>query len=276
MAVTISENFLSRSFTLGQQAVRELVYDILGAVDDNDAAAILAATAPTTYLGLRLDSLNADPVGGTLWKGYARYVRLQLDNEYTFDTGGGTQHITQSLGTVGSYGLVGETPPDFLGAIGVSEDKVEGVDVTTPIYQFTETHYFTQLQVTQAFKVTLFRMTGRMNDAPFKGFEAGEVLFMGAAGSVRSDENWQITFRFSCSPNAVGLQIGGVIPADAYYDETDGTITGINKIGWDYLWVRYEDFADSAAFVLVKQPTAVYIERVYHPGDFSTLNIGTS
>ena len=277
MAATISESYLSRSFTVGQQAVRELVFDIQGAADDVAAQAIINATAPNTYLGFFLDSVNADPIDGNgIWKGYARYTKLQLDNEYTFDTGGGTQRITQSLGTIAKYAPSGETAPDFMGAIGVSQDRVEGVDITVPQYQFTETHYFTQTDVTSAYKYAIFQLTGKMNNAPFRNFAAGEVLFLGAAGSVRSDENWSITFRFACSPNATGLSIGGTIPEDYYYDEEDVSISGIDKIGWDYMWVRYEDFEDDAAFVLVKQPTAVYIERVYHPGDFSTLNIGTT
>jgi len=276
MAATISENYLSRSFTLGAQAVRELIYDIHAATDDSSAQSILASTAPATWQGLYLDSLNADPVGGDLWKGYARYTTRQLDNEYTFDTTGGTTKITQSLGTINKYAPVGLEAPDFQGAIGVSEDKVEGVDITTPVYQFTETHYFTDTDVDAAFKFTIFGLTGKMNNADFKGFAPGEVLFLGATGGRRGDDNWSITYRFACSPNVTGIGIGGVIPEDAYYDATDNTITGIDKLGWDYMWVRYDDYEDSIAFALVKQPTAVYIERVYEPADFSLLGIGTT
>jgi hypothetical protein len=52
-----------------------------------------------------------------------------------------------------------------------------------------------------------------------------------------------------------------------------GDITGIDKKGWEYLWVRYQDAED--ADVLVKQPAAVYVEQVYPYGDFSLLGIGT-
>ncbi len=281
MSTTISENYLSRSFTLGGQTGRELVFDIRGAADENDAAAVLAATAPTTYQGLRLDTLSADPVGGTVWRGYARYSKLQADYEYTFDTGGGTAHVTQSLGTVGSYAPAGETAPNFNGAIGVSEDKVEGVDVVTPQYQFSETHYFTDAQVTTAFKFNLARMTGRFNDAAFRDFAAGEVLFLGASGGKRSDDNWSITYRFAASPNVTGLSVGGTVvgfdsdPYTDYIDLTDNLIEGIDKLGWDYIWFRYGEYEDAAALALVKRPLSAHVERVYYPGDFSTLGIGT-
>jgi len=32
------------------------------------------------------------------------------------------------------------TPPDFQGAIGVTQTEVEGVDITVPVYHFSETH----------------------------------------------------------------------------------------------------------------------------------------
>ena len=51
------------------------------------------------------------------------------------------------------------------------------------------------------------------------------------------------------------------------------TIVGVDKKGWEYLWVRYADAEDQN--VLVKKPIAVYVERVYEEGDFSLLGIGT-
>jgi hypothetical protein len=176
-------------------------------------------------------------------------------SSYSFDTGGGNQKITQSLETVGSYG---DDPPDFQGAIGVNNDSVEGTDITIPVYNFKETHYIPVALITAAYKATLFYLTGKVNAAPFKGFAPGEVLFMGASGSQRGQEDWEITFSFAASPNAVGL--------------TMGDITGIDKKGWEYLWVRYQDAEDED--VLVKQPAAVYVEQVYPYGDFSLLGIG--
>ncbi len=84
-------------------------------------------------------------------------------------------------------------------------------------------------------------------------------MFLGASGSLRSQEDWEITFRFAASPNVTGLVIGD--------------IAGIDKKGWEYLWVRYADAEDQN--VLVKKPIAVYVERVYEEGDFSLLGIGT-
>ena len=54
-----------------------------------------------------------------------------------------------------------------------------------------------------------------------------------------------------------------------------GDIGPINKKGWEYLWVRYEDEEDTDANALVKRPVAAYIEKVYRDGNFSALGIGT-
>uniref|UniRef100_A0A7C2JZN0 Uncharacterized protein n=1 Tax=Schlesneria paludicola TaxID=360056 RepID=A0A7C2JZN0_9PLAN len=139
--------------------------------------------------------------------------------EHPFDTGGGTQHITQSLGTVGVWAAPGVFPPNFRGGIGVTKDGVEGVDITIPVYNFAETHYIDAALVTGAYKAALFYLTGTVNNGPFRGFAAGEVLFLGAAGSIRGQEDWEIAYRFAASPNVQGLTVG--------------SMTGIAKRGWE-------------------------------------------
>lgn len=254
---TISEHYTSRQFTLARQSERELEYDVRGTDDETAVQTLLLATAPSTYLGLELESISAEPLGNGNWKARARYVRIN-DDEYTFDTGGATQHITQSIQTQNAYAASG-TPPDFQGAIGVTDDRVEGCDIPAPKYEFSETHSFADATVTSSYKLTLAGLTGKVNNATFRGFAAGECLFLGASGSKRGDEKWTITFRFACSPNMTGLSIG--------------SITGIDKLGWDYLWVRYASFADGTAKALVQRPVAVYVEQVLYPGDFTGLLI---
>ena len=54
---------------------------------------------------------------------------------------------------------------------------------------------------------------------------------------------------------------------------TIGDITGVDKKGWEYLWVRYTDSVNDTAKALVKKPIAAYVERVYEYGDFGLLGI---
>ena len=138
------------------------------------------------------------------------------------------------------------------------------MDITVPVYQFSETHYLTNDQVTPSYKGTLFSLTGKVNTGAFKGFQPGEVLFLGASGSRRGtdpDDDWEITFRFAASPNASGISVG--------------SISGISKKGWEYLWVMYGKLDDSDTGTMKALPSVVYVERLYDLKDFSELGIGT-
>ncbi len=270
MPITCTENIDSRQITETQSA--ELIYTITGTADEAAAVASLKAAAPTVLHGMKRQPVTVEPVhvdttnpDKCIWTGTANYAPFEYqeppqtgESVFNFDTGGGTQHITQSLQTAGRYP---GSAPDFKGAIGVTQDSVEGVDITVPVYAFSETHYVPASQVTTAYKATLFNLTGRVNNGSFKGLAAGECLFLGASGSRRGADDWEITFRFAGSPNRTGLSVG--------------PITGIAKKGWEYLWVRYADVEDTGSNTLVKQPIAAYVERVYEDGNFAALGIGT-
>ncbi|MCC5829764.1 MAG: hypothetical protein JJU36_10000, partial [Phycisphaeraceae bacterium] len=257
MPITINENIQSREVAEGLWA--ELAYTIRGTADEAAALSSLKVTAPTSVHGLIRHQVTVEPVhidsdnpDHGIWTGTARYEPYQNQQPQTgewvfnFDTGGGTHHITQSLATIAAHAPAGQAAPDFQGAIGVNQDNVEGVDITVPVYSFSETHYLPDSMVTNAYKGTLFHLTGKVNAGTFKGLAAGECLFLGASGSRRVPEsdpsggNWEITFRFAGSPNATGLMVGGIGPID--------------KKGWEYLWVRYQDAEDGAAKALVKRP----------------------
>lgn len=280
MSIVVEEKFKSRPSVIGQGAQVELLYTIRGTTDDLAAKAALVDASPAEYDGLVRLSAEIDPVGldgssgggaPSVWDGTVRYGVVDGSapqtgsSSFSFDTGGGSQHITQSLATTGIYSAPGiPAAPNFQGAIGVTENAVEGVDITVPVYNFSETHYLPSSSVTLAYRSTLFYLTGRVNAAGFKGTAAGECLFLGASGSKRSvpgADDWEITYRFAASPNMSGLVVG--------------PITGISKGGWEYLWVRYRDVEDTGAKMLVKQPVAVYVERVYESGNFGSLLIGT-
>ena len=267
---TVTEKVESREWTEGDEASVVRHYTISGTDSDTSAKAALLAAAGSTYEDLTRSEVTVEPVwvdtvgNNGLWNGTARYVTEAPpevgESGFSFDTGGGTQHITQSIITLDDYAPVGKMAPNFKGAVGVTHDSVEGVDITVPAYTFSETHILADATVTAAYKGKLFRLTGTSNNAAFKGLDIGECLFLGASGSKRGNGDWEITFRFACSPNQTGLTIGD--------------ITGIDKEGWDYMWVRYADAEDAVAKALVKVPIAVYVEQVYYADDFSDLGIG--
>jgi len=269
MPLTLTEKLDSRKWNTGDNASVEMIYVLTGTSDDVTAKELIESSTAETYNGLSRQSINLDPewvdttAGDGRWLATVRYGIKPPTGEpsFSFDTGGGTQHVTQSISTIQRYAPPGKTAPDFKGAIGVTHDNVEGVDITVPVYQFAETHYLADSAVTPSYKGALFSLTGKVNNAAFKGCAAGECLFLGASGSKRGADDWEITFKFAASPNRTGITVG--------------TITDINKKGWEYMWVRYADAEDAAAKAIVKRPLAVYVEKVYEEGDFSGLGIGT-
>ena len=266
MPIEVTEKFESRQGATGRSPSIELRYTIRGTNDDVAARNALIATAPATYdpwgtgiLFLPRDTVALEPVGDALWDGIVRYGPVQAnESSFAFDTGGGTQHVTQSKQTVARYP---SSAGDCQGAIGVTKDSVEGVDITVPVYQFSETHFLPNSAVTPTYKATLFALTGTVNAPAFRNLAAGECLFLGAAGTRRGNGDWEITYRFAASPNASNLTIGN--------------LTGISKKGWEYLWVRYQDEVRGTGpdAVLVKVPKAVYVERMYDYADFGALEI---
>ena len=270
---TLTEKIDSREWTTGDRPAVTLHYLLAGVADDLTAKALLTSSTASSYDGLERESIQFEPVwvdtaaNDGLWDCRVRYVAPEEkepevgESSFSFDTGGGTQHVTQSLQTIQKYAPPGKTAPDFKGALGVTHDNVEGVDITVPVYNFSETHYLADAAVTPAYRGTLFNLTGKTNNAAFKGLATGECLFLGASGSKRGADDWEITFRFAASPNRTGITVGD--------------IAGISKKGWEYMWVRYEDAEDAAAKAIVKKPAAVYIEKVYEEGSFAGLGIGT-
>lgn len=268
MPTTIIEFVKSRTQTYGTAASmkHERVYKIFGTTDDDAAMTLLLATAPTTKTigGVLLSDVeyevaDADHEVFECAVNYKKREKKQAGDppKFSFETTGQNVHITTSLATVQA---VGGSTTDFRQAIGFDEDTIQGTDIIQPVYNFSENHTFAAAYVTQAYKLALYRATGKTNNAVFKGFQIGEALFLGGSGSTNSDGDWDISYRFAASENATGLIIG--------------TLTGINKKGWEYLWCRFSD--DVVSRKIVKRPTAAYVEQVYKPHDFSTIGIGTT
>jgi hypothetical protein len=286
--VIVTEKFPSRKTGIGEQVRVELYFIVSGTSSEIDARDSLLANAAvpatynagvitglsggnTVYLQLRQVDLEETMPGSWLATcAYGLFIlkRFPMTGEvyYNFDTGGGTQHVDYGLATTGSYKPGGgAADEDFKGAINVSGDganaTIGGLDITVPVFNWSETWYMLSTVVTAAYKAALFNATGKMNLNSFKGFNQGECLFLGASGSQRGRDDFEITFKFASSPNVSNLQICG------------GAITVATKRGWDYMWVRSKPQVVGGIPIL--QPVAAYVIQVYQYIDMSTLGIGT-
>ena len=270
MPLTFYEQIDSRSITTGENASATLHYVLEGTSSDTLALTLAQSSTATAYLGLVRQSIDIEPVvvdtvtDTGRWNVTVKYGRRPAPMEtgeqtYQFDIGGSTMHISQSISTIGKYAPAGKTAGDQQGAINVTDHSVEGVDITVPTYNWSETWVLTNAQVN---RVNYYNLCGTVCNAAFRGFAAGEVLFLGCSGTCRGDGTWEITFKFAASPNKANFTVGSI------------TVTA--KKGWEYMWVRYADSVDATASAIVKKPLAVYVEKVYPDGNMALLGIGTT
>lgn len=253
------------------------------------AAEQWAVTQAPLYLsGHKRARLDIRGLGNYWWEVSAQYVNPSIESaeeepdpgsqdsggdgvssSISFDTTSGTGHITQAnkknvaglTANTGQdrYAKPGKNAPNTEGAIDIEGDQVRGVDVTIPAFNFSETWKFSSEKVVTKYLTDLYRITGKINNAPWRIFNKGEVLFLGARGQLdRGATTCQITFSFAVNPNDDDLTVG--------------EITGIKKGGWDYMTVTYEDVV--AGETIIKRPRFVYVNSVYEGADFSKLNIG--
>jgi hypothetical protein len=262
MAITVSEMWTSRDTTLAEQSSIDFMYVIIGTESDLEAMQAMLAYATQLYGSFPITNRHVEYLVPGAWKGSITYGNLappEAGDIYTeFDTTGGTQRITQSFETT-SYAPPGKRAPDFQGAIGVTKDSVEGVDVVIPALSFSKRVIMDPADVTNAYVVSLSLLTGKTNEETFLEFGPGQVLYKGAKGSLRRKDQFEITHSFSCDADLDG--------------QTIGEITGISKPAHDYLWVRYKETDDEDAKCVVKVPQSVYVERIIRRGSFDILGI---
>lgn len=297
MPLIWTEDNASRSATiyrLGKKATSTLTksWKVTGTTDDttlhNEINSQLSQYQFWTYPGtsnlrLMVESYSVEYLGDDAWQVTATYEKegadaveggddqnqqgTPLKRTRSFDTSGATLHITQALGE-DRFG--GVAPPNMNKAIGVDGDSVQGVDIVVPQFTWTETYDVPAAFVTLPYARSLASLTGAVNNADFRTFKAGEVLFLGATGSHewdtdKGDGPWSLAFKFQASPNAGANETLEAI--------TIGDITNIQKKGHEYLWVRYEDAV--ASDTLIKRPKYVYVNKVYREADFNGLGIGS-
>lgn len=255
--------------------------------DDAETTAI--AQAPLYYSGHKRTRLDVTNLGNGWYEATAGYGNAGI-NQYegtgithgsgssavvfapgvlSFDTTGGSEHITQAWtdsanpsAYVDGYAVEGDAP-DTKGAINANADSVQGVDITVPSFQFTETWLapasYLLSGASPAIK-TIYKMTGKVNSTPFRIFDIGEVLFLGARmDTSRSQTMVAVTFSFAARLNRIDFEVGG--------------IPHIDKYGWDYLWVEYETVPETSG-IAIRKPRYVYVARVYEHADFTDATTG--
>jgi len=268
----------------GQNPFRNVPYVITGANTEADAITALLAAAPTTVDALaRTNTYTLTEKGGDVWEGKIAYKPfptqlkdmspgmgpldpIATGHDAPATTASGCLEFSfgvksEKIYNSGPYGGTDAHYPSGAvsqkGFINVGKDSVDGVDRNFPTCRITSSVVYASEDVTSTLWCAIGRLVGKTNQAAFRGFAIGEVMFMGGSLKQRDDGDWNATWEFEISENKTGLSVG--------------TITGIAKKGWQYLWTKYQDGVDTG--IPVKIPLAVFVENIYESGDFGLLKI---
>jgi len=266
------ETFGKSSLGAEYVASADLPYLVQGAADPESCRAFCLTKAPASYEDCPLTTIDIDKqVGEYDYEVTAHYAlppstefKETPDKTFAFDFSTTTVKMKFSKAQIARYG--DKASATVGNALGVEEGgKVKGIDMPVLQAEFTETHWFTDAEMTQSFRNTLMDLVDKnaVNNATFRGRAAGEVRVLGISGSRRgddSDDPWEVTYKFGVSKNATGL--------------VAGDITGIAKKGWEYLDIVYETQPGTA--IMLPKAVAAYVHQIFHTADFSTLGIGTT
>ena len=275
MAIVIIKKFNGLKESIGESiAYQYLVVDAGDNPDgnDQDLREQIVQALPSLENNIKLTNISIDEqINNTTWLVTATYATdnksFPNQSSMSFDTSGSTAHKSTDLLLLDSGVLkdgnfvIGEDWLKEGQQVGFNGEDVEGVDIVVPAFKFTETHPIPDSVITNKFRNNLFQLTGTVNKDPFRGFEAGEVLFTGVSGSKNGTEKWLLSFNFEALPNKRNFDVGGY--------------NVVLKRGWEYIAVRYTKQLSDDKTRLVVKAVQVDVHKMYETKDFEDLGIGT-
>ena len=256
-----------KTVTPAAQTTRQVVLSwvVLGTTNDLMVKALVRADDTAIYDGLVLQTVAAKETAPEAWDCQAESGVANDPKEYeykfAFDTTGGKQKITQAKEHIASYPQREHRrgPPGC--------DRCHGPRRGRLWNRRAEVQLVRDLAIAHR-RLRLGLLPGLEGGYRpgqrrqwFRGFSAGQVALSRRQG--------------------IGLQQRPVAHRDhlhvraerqRLWSVTIGTISGVSKAGWQYLWVHYQETRDDqTAKKFVHRPDAVYVERVYDAASFDLL-----
>jgi len=270
--ITVARQFREHAMAMdsdGEFTQIEVPYVVMGASEEEKALAAVHEAAPDEWGGLPIESLEISSREGAeaftvnvIYKSKASSTTSSKDRDdeatVSFDCGGGTRHLTHSLsqklvfGSKKAGGAIG-----WNGKSG-AEMAIAGVDVPTAQLRETYTKVMRLSKITTAFKRTVASLVGKVNSGAFKGWNAGEVMFLGMSYSAPGKKSTKVavTFNFAIQPN-----------------ESDAMVCGksISKKGFEYAWALSRASVEEG--VPKAEVEAIYVDQVCEYASFSALGL---
>lgn len=258
--------------TTGACSSCEIKYLVTGVTQKQDAIQAVLAAAPNTYDALGLKEVRVDSYENGTMEASAVYASEdegggdEEDGEEateSFDCGGGTKHMTHAISQKRVFGGSGDDAGGGIGWNGKSGAEAEfaGVDVPCADMRETYTKTISRSKATStSYKKKVAELVGCVNSGSFKGWAAGEVMFLGCSFSTpnRGAKKVTVSYNFRIMPNESSCKVAG---------KSCGS-----KKGFEYMWARSEikNGNDGKPAVEV---AAIYKAEVCNSGNFSVLGL---
>ena len=270
------ENWTATQSADGTLTEYEVPYSVLEAADLAEAFEAVRAKAPAEFNGMSIDHFALDEVlSHNAYRIKAVYAQGSAvpdtsgDTEekptMSFECSAGNIHIISAIRQEKVYGDKDDELDSNVGCMIGWNGKlgegmeIAGVDVPTAGLRESYTKVMKTSNISTSFKRKVASLTGKVNNGSFKGWNAGEVMFMGMSYSapLKGNEKVTVTFSFNIQPNENNVRIA---------DKSIG-----DKKGFEYLWVVYKSRRES------NKPTAgiraIYKAEVVESANFSDLGL---
>ena len=250
----------------------EIRYIVFEAADEDTALTAVLGVAAKELNDLPLDSIEIDErCGDQTFKINARYKTEDTsssgggddddddeDPTISFDCGGGSKHLLYSLAQKKVFG--DKDPGGAIGWNGKTGDDCEITGVDIPTAQLRET-YTVQMRVSKlstSYKKKVAALVGKVNSGTFKGWSAGEVMFLGMSYSTpaKKAKKVTVTFNFAIQPNESKVKVGG---------------KSVSKKGFEYVWAISKTVANNGTPKM--QVEGIYVDQVCEYASFSSLGL---
>lgn len=222
----------------GKVSQTELKYFVIGDAPKKDVMLAVWNDAPAELDGLRKENIRFEGYDDdhnaeftVAYKKSSSGSTPDTDEEeptVSFNCGGGTRHVTTAIKQ--TMASKSNAPTIYIGN-GINWNgqygdgsEFAGVDVPSADLQETYTKVMKISSLTTAFRRKVAGLVGCVNANTFKGWEPGEVMFLGCSfsGVDRARERVTVSFNFSIKPNEKNVKLED-IPLG-------------NVAGWDYVW----------------------------------------
>jgi hypothetical protein len=256
------------SVSFGEHSTERYPWYVTGCIDWPIVRALLLAVTPLqSEAGNWRQSITLDKQKALdIWYCDVTYGPIQPPDpstwQWEYDAAPESIHVTASKQCIQVYSTGPVPDAGTKNAIGDNGHDIEGCEIQSSSTTWSEQHQLWATAVPFGYGDKLSSLLPFTNQASFRGYAAGRVLFLG--GNLKrssKDPEWiDASYKFKLAKQltvSIGPISGIVVPPHHVVD------------------CKFQQDVDATAHELYQKLLWVKIHRVYDPGDLSQLGIGS-